>query len=228
MLIYKLGSFSLMPAPPLGERLKRRTHRAIALSQDVLMLSVYDRLPSAVLHGGTAIWRCYGSARFSEDIDIYLPSRSRKQLSSRFLEDVKRKGMEVEKFKIGERALLAKFVYLGVSVRLEAAFDDVKGAIVRPFEMTDGTSMMVNTLSAEGLLTEKVAAYRIRRKVRDLYDISFLLNLVEEGSRVRGPLLSLLDGFQPPVDEREIRALIIWGAVPKVEDMVEGIRRWAR
>jgi hypothetical protein len=41
-------------------------------------------------------------------------------------------------------------------------------------------------------------------------------------------LLSLLDGFQPPVDEREIRALIIWGAVPKVEDMVEGIRRWAR
>ncbi|MEM1546291.1 MAG: nucleotidyl transferase AbiEii/AbiGii toxin family protein [Candidatus Methanomethylicia archaeon] len=36
-------------------------------------MEIYNSFPEAVIHGGTAIWRCYGSNRFSEDVDVYLP-----------------------------------------------------------------------------------------------------------------------------------------------------------
>ena len=49
-----------------GERLK------IASLQDYIVELIYSKLePSAILYGGTAIWRCYGGMRFSENLDIY-------------------------------------------------------------------------------------------------------------------------------------------------------------
>jgi len=37
--------------------------------------------------------------------------------------------------------------------------------------MTDGISILVNTLTLEEVIIEKVSAYLKRRKIRDLYDI---------------------------------------------------------
>ena len=52
---------------PSGQRLK------IASLQDYIIDLIYDRIqPEALLYGGTAIWRCFGGMRFSEDIDIYM------------------------------------------------------------------------------------------------------------------------------------------------------------
>jgi predicted nucleotidyltransferase component of viral defense system len=58
---------------PIDKKLKKKIHKTVALAQDILVLELYDKFPSAVIHGGTAIWRCYGSNRFSEEIDVYLP-----------------------------------------------------------------------------------------------------------------------------------------------------------
>jgi predicted nucleotidyltransferase component of viral defense system len=57
---------------PLSQRLKRRQHIEIARLQDIVMETLYRVFPESVLHGGTAIWRCYSGSRFSEDIDVYL------------------------------------------------------------------------------------------------------------------------------------------------------------
>ena len=48
----------------------------LAELQDEVIDIIYNRVePDATLYGGTAIWRCYGGNRFSEDIDIYLSNR---------------------------------------------------------------------------------------------------------------------------------------------------------
>ena len=50
---------------PLQVKLKRETHRRIASAQDLIVQEVYAVFERAVLHGGTAIWRCYNGKRFS-------------------------------------------------------------------------------------------------------------------------------------------------------------------
>lgn len=58
---------------PLTLRLKKQAHKKVAEAQDLIVKELYSVFDGAVLHGGTAIWRCYGGNRFSEDVDAYLP-----------------------------------------------------------------------------------------------------------------------------------------------------------
>ena len=213
---------------PLNKKLKKKIHRTIALAQDVLVISVYDLFPKAVIHGGTAIWRCFGSNRFSEDVDLYLPIGLKKAGVGRFLDDLKRRGFTIEKFKTTENAIFSRFSYVDAAVRCEAVFKNVESFVTKPFEMVDGTFMMVNTLSAEKVIEEKVSAYLRRRKVRDLYDIFFLLKFVEEKEETRDVLAKLLKDFKAPEDSDELKTLIVLGAVPNVKDMVGEIERWVR
>jgi len=41
-------------------------------------------------------------------------------------------------------------------------------------------------------------------------------------------LQKLLHGFKDPVDEEELRALIMFGAIPTKDDMLEYIRRFVK
>jgi predicted nucleotidyltransferase component of viral defense system len=211
---------------PLDKRLKKQLHRNIALAQDILIMEIYNVFPQAVIHGGTALWRCYGSNRFSEDIDLYLPISARKESFRSLLDGLLGKGFIIEKFKKTEGSIFSKYSYLGVAVRLEAVFKKVKAPVLRKFEMTDGTFILVNTLKPEEMLEEKIRTYFERRKVRDLYDVFFLTRTVEK-QRVRGSVLKLVEKFTMPVDEKELKALIISGSIPKAEEMLESVRRWA-
>jgi predicted nucleotidyltransferase component of viral defense system len=217
-----------MPGVPLGAKLKRRVHRSVALAQDVLMTEAYSAFPDAVLHGGTAIWRCYGGGRFSEDLDLYLPGASL-AASERFRRGTAAKGLTEVKFKETANLLFAKFSQDGTVVSFEAAKRAPSApSVVRPYEMVDGNLMLVRTLSPESLLVEKAAAYQSRRKVRDLYDVYFLLALVEDKASVAGALDSLVSSYKPPVDESQLSAIVVVGAVPSAEAMVDELRRWAR
>jgi len=51
---------------PLHLKLKRKSHKDIARLQDIVIDVLYKIFPNAILHGGTAIWRCYNGNRFSE------------------------------------------------------------------------------------------------------------------------------------------------------------------
>ncbi len=213
---------------PIDKRLKRRVHRNLALSQDILVMEVYNIFPASVIHGGTAIWRCYGGNRFSEDADFYLPMAAKSRDMEAFLDSVKGKGFSVGKFRKTGNAIFAKFTYLGTEARLECVFRDMKDFTTRPFEMSDGNSMLVNTLKPEDLIGEKVSAYMGRKKARDLYDIFFLLRLAEDREKVKAYLRKLPMDLPKPPDERELKALIISGAVPSFEEMAGEVKRWAR
>jgi predicted nucleotidyltransferase component of viral defense system len=211
---------------PLDKRLKKRLHRNIALAQDILIMEIYNSFPQAVVHGGTALWRCYGSNRFSEDIDLYLPISFRRESFRRLLDGLIRKGFGVEKFKKTGNSIFSKYSYLGVAVRLEAVFKKVENPVTRKFEMSDGTFILVNTLKPEEMLEEKIRTYLERRKIRDLYDVFFLTRIVEK-REVRSNTVKLVEKFKMPVDEKELKAIIISGSIPKAEEMLESVKRWA-
>jgi predicted nucleotidyltransferase component of viral defense system len=211
---------------PLNKKLKKKIHKTIALAQDILVLELYDKFPSTIIHGGTAIWRCYGNNRFSEDIDVYLPLTLKATNFQEFLENLKGKGFTVEKFKKTKNSIFAKFSYSEVIIRLEVVFKNVKNFVTKQFEMSDGSFILVKTLKPEEIIKEKVLAYLKRRKVRDLYDIFFLLRFVEKKEEIRKVLNQLVKNFQKPIDEKELKVLIISGSIPSVEEMIKEVSKW--
>ena len=212
---------------PLARRLKRRNHREVAFAQDVLVDEAYDAYPACTLHGGTAIWRCYGGTRFSEDLDAYIPGGTH-EADSRFRRGVAAKGGRELEFKRTGSTVLAKFEIGGGVVSFEGALRDPPGSEVRGYETLEGGSAMVSVLPPGELLAEKASAYADRRKVRDLYDVLFLTEVVQAGRKTRAAVRSLLEGYAPPVDGAELKALVLAGAAPAPGEMVEALERWAR
>lgn len=213
---------------PIDKKLKKRIHKIVALAQDILIMEVYNNFPAAVIHGGTAIWRCYGSNRFSEDVDFYLPLAVKNTNTENFLEDLKRKGFTIEKFKKTNNSIFAKFLYSNAVIRYEVVFKKIENFVTRSFEMNDGSFILVNTLPAVEMIKEKISAYIKRKKIRDLYDIFFLLRFVEDKEKIKNDLVKLVEGFKKPTDEKELKALIISGSVPTLDSMLEVIERWVR
>jgi predicted nucleotidyltransferase component of viral defense system len=210
---------------PLCLKIKRKYHKEIAAAQDVVVELLYSMFPQAVLHGGIAIWRCYSGTRFSEDLDVYI-SRDVERIN-RLFAALERRGFEIPKRRIKKNALYSALRMGRAEVRLEALFKLVKGTL-REYETVDGNLLTVYALSPEDLLREKVEAYLTRRKVRDLYDVFFLLRLMPKTEETKSAVSRLLAKFRPPVDERELRAVILSGAVPSVSSMLEYMRRWVR
>lgn len=215
-----------MPAIPLALKLKRRTHRDLAGAQDIMVLGTFEAFPAAVLHGGTAIWRCYGGNRFSEDVDFYLPP-SAKGKTGALAEILGRRGLATAKLKETSNSVFGEFGAGASAVRFEATFQGAREPVVIRYEMLDGSFAAVRTLTAEALLVEKSLAYMSRRKARDLYDVYFLVHLAQAGGTAKQAARNLLDSFKPPVDEGTLRTVILTGSVPTVADMKEEILRWA-
>ena len=136
-------------------------------------------------------------------------------------------GFLIKKFKLTNNTLFSKLSYENVEIRFEAVFKDIK-PVVKPFELTDGTFMNVLTLSAEDLILEKIFAYKKRKKVRDVYDISFLLKFVNNRKKIEKKLKEFVKTFKKPVDEEELSALIISGVAPNTKTILEEIASWVR
>jgi predicted nucleotidyltransferase component of viral defense system len=214
---------------PLHQKLKKKLHKTIALAQDILIMKMYDKFPSAVVHGGTAIWRCYGSNRFSEDVDVYLQLKDKnKERLEDFFEILKSQGLLIKKFKMTNNTLFSKISYGKVEIRFEAAFKNINHPAVKPFELTDGSFINVLTFSPEDLILEKILAYKKRKKIRDLYDIHFLLKFVTNRKKIEENLKEFIKTIEKPVDEKELPTLIISGVAPDVNSIIRRIATWVR
>lgn len=216
-----------MPTLPLGVRLKKGIHRETAVAQDLMVVGTYEVYPDAVLHGGTAIWRCFGGNRFSEDLDLYLGPSKERGLGN-LSDNLIRKGLTKLKSRQTANAAFASFGLGRAIVRFEASLRATREASVRPYETVDGNFMNVRTLGADSLLAEKALAYDSRRKAKDLYDVYFLLGPSDGTEKARRAVRDLLARFEKPVDERSLRALVISGTAPTTADMLEALTRWAR
>lgn len=201
---------------PLILRLKKMQHKDIARAQDIIMEELYKIIDNAVLHGGTAIWRCYHGNRFSEDIDVYLPDNEKINI---FFENLEKKGFIIEKKKITENSLYSNLKFDRTYIRFEALFKKVK-SVLRDYETIDGNFITVSTLTQEELIREKINAYLNRNKIRDLYDIFFLLRYVQKIAELK----KIIEEFKDPIDEKDLKILIFEGVVPDSKKMMEYIK----
>ena len=210
------------PNIPLILTLKRKSHKDIAEAQDRIIVELYKVFDKAVLHGGTALWRCYKAHRFSEDIDVYIP-RDIAKITALF-ENFKKAGFTIEKKKIGKNSIYSSLHINGVLVRFEALFKKCKG-FLHEYTKVDGNLVTVYTLTPEELILEKLHTYQKRLKVRDLYDVFFLLRHVKMDHDIQKALRHLINTFTRPVDESDLQVIIIEGIVPSVDDMITRITR---
>jgi predicted nucleotidyltransferase component of viral defense system len=210
---------------PINLKLKRKIEKDIAYAQDVIVEELYNSIPDAVLHGGTAIWRCYSGNRFSEDIDAYIKKDIEK--IDKFLESLQKKGFKIVKKRIKENSFYSELLFQNTPVRFEATFQN-KRPTLKAYETSESSFINVNTLLPEELIIEKISAYLNRLKIRDLYDIYFLLNFVEDRKKVEIELRKFLTEFKYPKDEKDLTYIIISGAVPTSNQLYESIKRWAR
>jgi len=206
---------------PLQLRLKREIHRRIAYAQDLIVKEVYSIFNTAVLHGGTAIWRCYNGKRFSEDLDFYLPY-DKKKIEALF-ESFKKIGFEIKKKKISEDSIYSELEINRVSVRFEATFQRISGVIC-DYEMSDGNIIAIYGLTPEMFLIEKSNAYLKRFKIRDLWDVFFFLRIVEKPHKIK-EIKDLIDGYKKPIDEDDLKVILLDGIVPSADEMINYIQR---
>ncbi len=217
----------MTPKIPLNLKLKKKALKDTAYAQDVLIEELYNFFPKAVIHGGTAIWRCYNGNRFSEDIDVYLPKDEKKiELFFRILE---KRGFKIFKKRIKENSVYSELKFDEIPLRFEATFQ-IKKSILKEYETSESFFINVYTLSPEDLIIEKIDTYLKRRKIRDLYDVYFLLNYVKVDN-VKEHLKKLIKNFTKPADEEILATIVILGAVPNSKQLFESIKKqikWER
>ena len=206
---------------PLQTKLKREIHRKIAYAQDLVVKEVYSVFDKAVLHGGTAIWRCYNGKRFSEDLDFYLPNNKKK--TEVLFENLKKVGFYIKKRKISENSIYSELEINGLLVRLEATFQRISG-IICDYEMSDGNIFSIYSLTPESFLIEKSKAYLKRFKVRDLWDVFFLLKIIDNPKAIK-EIGNLIKDYKKPLDEEDLKVILLEGIVPSADEMIEYIKR---
>ena len=206
---------------PLQTKLKREIHRKIAYAQDLIVNEVYLVFNKAVLHGGTAIWRCYNGKRFSEDLDFYLPNDKKK--IEALLENLKKAGFNIKKRKISENSIYSELELNRLLVRLEATFQKISG-IICDYEMSDGNIISIYSLTPESFLVEKSSAYLKRFKVRDLWDVFFLLKFVGDPEAIK-EIGNLIKNYKRPLDEEDLKVILLEGIVPSANEMIDYIKR---
>jgi predicted nucleotidyltransferase component of viral defense system len=206
---------------PLHLRLKREIHRKIAYAQDIILNEVYSVFDKAILHGGTAIWRCYNGKRFSEDLNFYLSKDSEK--TEKLFENLKKRGFEIKKKKVSENSIYSELELERVSVRFEATFQKISG-IVCDYENYDENFISIYSLSPEVFIEEKINTYLKRFKARDLWDIFFLLKEIKNPKEIK-EIEKLIKNYKKPVDEEDLKTILLEGITPSSHEMIEYIRR---
>jgi len=196
-------------------------HVEIARLQDEVVEILYGIENSLVMHGGTAVWRCYGGNRFSEDLDFYCRNISR--IENGLKVKLEERGLTLPKFRKTDNLVFCKISNGSIEVRVEINHAVKKPAIVKSYEKSDGSFMDVLTLSPEDLILEKIDAYENRKFIRDIYDIHHLLNYATGGmEKLAGFITSAI---KAPVDEENLKAIVYSGKIPSFNQIIEALRR---
>ncbi len=211
---------------PIEKTLKKREYRELALFQDTVVAVLYQIDSTVVLHGGTCVWRCFGGNRFSNDIDMYMRSKSNlDKIKNGILATASDYGIRIEKIKDTGNLIFMAFSSGNTYLKVEINYMK-KG--IRPvatkFEKIDGTYSEVLTLQPDDLILEKISAYSDRLFIRDIYDIYILTDYVTEKEKIKRSVIDFLNKIELPANEADLKTLIYAGPVPSFKSMINHIR----
>lgn len=220
-----LVNYNMNENIPLNLRLKKKFQKDLALAQDIIIGHLYKFFPNAIIHGGTAIWRCYSGNRFSEDVDAYI-ERDKEKIYA-FIRSLETRGFKIIKTRIKENSVYTEFDFNSITTKFEATHQQ-KSRHLMKYETSESFFINVFTLTPEDLVIEKVETYLNRKKIRDLYDIYFLLNHVKNKELVKPYLKKLIFGYSKPIDEENLKNIILVGAVPSSNELLLEIKKWEK
>lgn len=210
---------------PIYQSLRSKEFVSLAELQDKFIEAIYALDHNFVIHGGTAIWRCYSGNRLSYGIDAYVRSEKEMKLINHYLTwELSKRGLKIDKYRRIERTIVIKISDENAQLKVELqVFKKIPKPITKGFEKANATLINVQTLSPEDFISEKVNTYASRRYIRDLYDIYHLINYVKDKKKVAGKLKKFLKNIKPPRNNGELEKLIYRGAPPSFKEMVKYI-----
>lgn len=157
-------------------------------SQHLFLACLYKR-PNAnglLFKGGTALRVCYKSPRFSEDLDFSSFGLTKEQIEALFLgalSDIERQGFSIELHEkshetsggyYGEARLRVYEHNVTLEINVNSKPGELRGehrTIIGGFAPNYSLLMLPETI----LVGEKLQALRSRKKLRDFYDLYFML-----------------------------------------------------
>jgi predicted nucleotidyltransferase component of viral defense system len=190
-----------------------------------------------VMHGGTAVWRCYGGNRFSRDVDFYsnLDASKESALQKNIHTVLVENGYSIREEKYNNETLTLHIIFRGndTTGKLDITFRKVRGHAVE-YLRVDGAKKMINALAPEALLDEKMDAYLSRygrgtEEIHDLYDIIILKDKIGKPTKeIRRKIGDLIEKIRkrPPKNEKDLASLILDGVAPNFADMISMLERW--
>ncbi|MGI0141945.1 MAG: nucleotidyl transferase AbiEii/AbiGii toxin family protein [Candidatus Micrarchaeales archaeon] len=188
---------------------------------------IYEIDNTVEIHGGTAIWRCFGGRRFSKDIDVYLESQEKlEELKARIGITAEKYGAKLSKFKDTGNLIFAELLLDDIHSEIDINYKSYyKNPVIKNYETLDGTIYEVLIPPPEALLAEKIEAYNDRKSITDLYDIRILADFVRV-DEVSKQLKTFLLNIKNPGKEEEdrLKNLIYEGPLPTFKTLVEYIK----
>lgn len=206
---------------PIESLIRNESQLKIAALQDEVTRIIFDTV-AATMHGGTAIWRCYGGSRFSEDIDLYMDKDT---YLKKAVNRLALSGLRI-RFNRRRNGTVYHDVFEGTTkISLQTRISKKKG-ILAMYERIDGVKMDIYSLSPGDLIKEKIDTYTDRRLIRDVYDIMVLTRSVTDKAKVAGVLGDFLLKINKPNDENILKELIYTGVIPSFDEIVIYLKRW--
>lgn len=209
--------------PVIEVSLRKKEQVALARLQDSAVAALFETAPDIVMHGGTAIWRCYSGNRFSYDIDIYADEPQMKKILWYLTWALSKRGIKMDYPPLSGRTIFAHDNFSTVKMEAMVPPPKLKGT-QREFELVNGTKSIINTLSIDKFIEEKIMTYEKRMFARDLYDLYHLSTLGPISSKNKKLLSAFLEDLEKPQDEAVLKELIYTGVTPTFSTMVEYLK----
>lgn len=210
---------------PIEKKLKSEAQIAIARLQDRTLEAALAVEQGIILHGGTAIWRCFNGRRFSFDLNIYASEGQLKRLSNSLTWELDKRGIIMDYSRFTERVIDVHDASASTKLEISPKPKGVHG-VQKEYIKSDGTKMFINTLSEDDFIMEKIKAYKSRNYARDIYDIYYLvLSSTAFDTKIRRVLRSFIKNASPPKDEDQLRELVYEGVAPRFSTMKEYIEK---
>ena len=73
-------------------------------------------------------------------------------------------------------------------------------------------------------MIEKINTYVKRQKIRDLWDVFFLIRSIRNPNTIK-EIKKLIENFKEPIDKEDLKTIILEGIVPSTKEMLDYIKR---